>query len=155
MAIIKTIADAEQLVGQEVGLSEWMTITQEQIDQFAAATGDDQWIHVDPARAAKELPGGKTIAHGFLTLSLIPKLTAPFVTFVGLQRTINFGCNKVRFSNMIHCGDRVRIRTKIQSARKRAGALYLVSEHRFEVDGVKKPVCTADTIVMYFLESEE
>ncbi|MFK8053197.1 MAG: MaoC family dehydratase [Woeseiaceae bacterium] len=155
MITISTIADAAALQDQEIGVSEWVEITQQQIDQFAAATGDHQWIHVDPERAARELPGGKTIAHGYLTLALIPKLTSEFVRFEGLQRTINFGCNKVRFSTMISPGDRVRIRTSVVSARKRAGALYLVSQHRIEVEGQKKPACSADTIGMYFLDAED
>ncbi|MEM7762813.1 MAG: MaoC family dehydratase [Pseudomonadota bacterium] len=154
MVEISSVADAQALIGTEVGVSDWLEITQAQIDQFASATGDDQWIHVDSERAARELPNGKTIAHGYLTLALIPKLTAEFVQLHGLQRTINFGCNKVRFSTMISPGDRVRIRTSIVSARKRAGALYLVSEHRIEVEGQRKPACTADTIVMYFLDGD-
>lgn len=154
MIIIKSTADAIALVGQEIGVSEWHDITQDQIDQFAEATGDNQWIHVDTERAAKELPGGRTIAHGYFTLALIPKLTSGLVTFEGLQRTINFGCNKVRFSSMVSPGDRVRIHTTVTSARKRAGALHLISEHRIEVEGQRKAACTADTIGLYFLEAD-
>lgn len=148
---IASVADAEALVGQEIGVSKWYEVTQRDIDLFAEATGDNQWIHVDPERAAKELPGGKTIAHGYLTLALIPRLTSEFVEFPGLQRTINFGCNKVRFSAMVCAGDEVRIRTRVARARKRAGALYLVSEHAIELKGARKPACTADTIGLYFL----
>lgn len=150
---IASVADADAYVGKEIGVSDWREVTQQDIDLFAQATGDDQWIHVDPERAADELPGGKTIAHGYLTLALIPRLTRDFVDFVGLQRTINFGCNKVRFSAMVQAGDRVRIRTQVVQVRKRAGALYLVSSHSIELEGARKPACTADTIGLYFLES--
>lgn len=150
---IASVADADAYVGKEIGVSDWREVTQQDIDLFAQATGDDQWIHVDQGRAADELPGGKTIAHGYLTLALIPRLTRDFVDFVGLQRTINFGCNKVRFSTMVQVGDRVRIRTQIVQARKRAGALYLVSSHSIELEGARKPACTADTIGLYFFES--
>ena len=155
MVDISSVEDAKALEGQEIGVSDWLLIDQARINQFALATGDDQWIHVDTERAAREMPDGKTIAHGYLTLGLIPKLTNEFVHFHGLLRMINFGCNKIRFSSMVRPGDRVRIRTKIQSARKRAGALYLVSEHRIEVEGHKKPAATADTIVMYFFADDK
>ncbi|MEM7610354.1 MAG: MaoC family dehydratase [Pseudomonadota bacterium] len=151
MVVIGSVADAAALVGEEIGVSRWHEVTQAQIDQFAEATGDKQWIHVDVERARRELPGGKTIAHGYLTLSLIPKLTGELVQFEGLQRTINFGCNKVRFSSMVQSGDHVRIRTSVTSARQRAGALYLVSQHQIEVQGQRKPACTTDTIGLYFL----
>ncbi len=153
MITIATIADAQALVGDEIGVSSWYTVSQQKIDLFAEATGDDQWIHTDPERAAREMPGGKTIAHGYMTLALIPKLTSEFVQFEGLQRTINFGCNKVRFSAMVCSGDRVRIRTTVEMARQRAGALYLVSAHRIEVEGQRKPACTADSIGLYFLSA--
>lgn len=152
MIRIGSVDDARALEGQEIGVSEWVTVDQRCIDQFAEATGDDQWIHTDPERARRDLPGGVTIAHGYLTLALIPRLTRDLVEFPGLQRTINFGCNKVRFSAPVPSGARVRCRTTVKSARQRAGALYLVSEHRIEVDGQRKPACVADTIVMYFFD---
>ena len=100
MHIIRSIEDAKSLEGQEIGVSDWITIDQERIDCFADATDDYQWIHVDRERAAKELPNGKTIAHGYLTLSLIPALSANFVRFENLARALNFGCNKVRWCRM-------------------------------------------------------
>ena len=148
---IASVADAAALVGQEIGVSDWYEVTQDAIDRFAEATGDDQWIHVDVERARAEMPDGRTIAHGYLTLGLIPMLTGQMVEFVGLERTINFGCNKVRFSTPVHSGDRVRARTTILQARQRAGALYLVSKHAIEIEGARKPACTADTIGLYFL----
>jgi acyl dehydratase len=95
--LITSIDDAKALEGQEVGLSDWVVIDQNRIDQFAEATTDYQWIHVDTERAARELPEGKTIAHGYLTLALIPALTGDFIEVKNLTRAINFGLNKVRF----------------------------------------------------------
>lgn len=150
MHTIKSIEDAKALEGQEVGVSDWLTIDQERIDKFADATDDFQWIHVDQARAARELPDGKTIAHGYLTLALIPALTNAFVHFENLARAINFGCNKVRFYTTVPVGSRVRGRATVLQARKRGGALHLLSEVKVEVDGEKKPACIAETLGIYF-----
>jgi acyl dehydratase len=151
---ISSIDDAKALEGQEAGVSEWVTIDQERIDKFAEATGDFQWIHVDQERAAAELPNGTTIAHGYLTLALIPVLTGGFIEVTNLERAINFGCNKVRFYTMVPVGSRVRCRGKVLQARKRGGALHLLSEVRIEVEGEKKPACVAETLAMYFFEEE-
>jgi acyl dehydratase len=150
--IIRSIEDAKALEGREVGISDWMTIDQARIEKFAEATDDFQWIHVDEARAARELPNGKTIAHGYLTLALIPALTGGFVTVENLARALNFGCNKVRFYTMVPTGARVRGRATVLQARKRGGALHLTSEVRIEVEGERKPACVAETIGMYFFE---
>ncbi|MGI9203868.1 MAG: MaoC/PaaZ C-terminal domain-containing protein, partial [Woeseiaceae bacterium] len=103
-------------------------------------------------RAAAELPDGKTIAHGYLTLALIPTLTGGFVEVANLTRAMNFGCNKIRFYTMVPVGSRVRGRATVIQARKRAGALHLLSEVRVEVEGEKKPACVAETLGMYFFE---
>ena len=150
MHIINSIDDAKQLEGQEVGLSDWTVIDQTRIDQFAEATSDYQWIHVDTERAAREMPGGKTIAHGYLTLALIPALTADFIHVENLERAINFGVNKVRFYTPVLCGARVRCRATILQVRRRAGAMLLTSEVRIEVDNERKPACVAETLGMYF-----
>lgn len=150
MHVIRSIEDAKALEGQEVGLSDWILVDQQRINQFAEATGDYQWIHVDPDRAKRELPGGKTIAHGYLTLSLIPTLTGGFVHVENLERALNFGCNKVRFYTMVPVGSRVRGRAVVKQARMRAGALHLLSEIRVEVEGERKPACIAETLGMYF-----
>lgn len=150
MPLIKSIEDAKALEGQEVGLSDWAVVDQHRIDQFAEATADHQWIHVDTERAAREMPDGKTIAHGYLTLSLIPSLTTGFVEFENLERAINFGTNKVRFYTPVPAGSRVRARGTILQARQRAGALLLTSEVRIEVEGERKPACVAETLGMYF-----
>ncbi len=148
---IHSIEDARSLEGQEVGLSDWTVIDQHRVDQFAEATSDHQWIHVDVERAAREMPGGKTIAHGYLTLALIPSLTGNFLEFENLERAINFGTNKVRFYTPVPVGARVRARGTVLQARSRAGALLLTSEVRIEVEGERKPACVAETLGMYFL----
>ena len=149
MHTIKSIDDAKALEGQEVGVSDWIVIDQDRINRFAEATNDFQWIHVDVDRAGKELPDGKTIAHGYLTLSLISALTDNFVHMENLTRAMNFGCNKVRFYTMVPVGSRVRARATVKQARKRAGALHLLSEVKIEVEGERKPACVAETLGMY------
>lgn len=150
MRIITSIDDAKALVGEEVGLSDWVVIDQHRIDQFAEATADHQWIHVDTERAVREMPDGKTIAHGYLTLALIPALTGDFVHVENLARAINFGLNKVRFYAPVPVGSRLRGRAVVLKAQKRAGALLLTSEVRLEVEGHRKPACVAETLGMYF-----
>ncbi len=150
--VIKSIEDAKALKGKEVGLSDWVEIDQQKIDRFAKATGDFQWIHVDTERAEKELPDVKTIAHGFFMLALIPALTGDFIQVENLARAINFGCNKVRFYTAVPVGSRVRGRATVLKARKRAGALHLLSEVKIEVEGERKPACVAETLGMYFFK---
>ena len=152
LRIIESIEDAKALEGEEVGLSDWVVIDQHRIDQFAEATGDYQWIHVDTERAAREMPNGRTISHGYLTLSLIPALTGNFVEIVNLARAINFGLNKVRFYAPVPVGSKLRARAKVLQARRRAGALLLTSETRLEVEGERKPACVAETLGMYFFK---
>lgn len=152
MRIITSIDDAKSLEGEEIGLTDWVVIDQHRIDQFAEATGDHQWIHVDTERAARELPDGKTIAHGYLTLSLVPALANHLLEFENLARAINFGTNKVRFYTPVYSGARVRARAVILQARRRAGALLLTSEVRIEVEDERKPACVAEILGMYFFE---
>jgi acyl dehydratase len=150
--LIKSIDDGKALEGEEIGLSEWVVVDQTRIDEFAEATGDYQWIHVDTERAARELPNGTTIAHGYLTLALIPALTSKFIEFENLARVVNFGANKVRFYTPVPAGARVRARAIGLQARRRAGALLLTSEVRIEVEGEKKPACVAEILGMYFFD---
>jgi len=150
LKVIRSIEDAKALEGEEVGLSDWVVIDQHRIDQFAEATTDYQWIHVDTERAAKEMPNGKTIAHGYLTLALIPAFTGNFVEVVNLERAINFGLNKVRFLAPVPVGAKLRGRATVLQARRRAGALMLTSEVRIEIEGERKPACIAETLGMYF-----
>ena len=148
--VIKSIEDAKALEGEEIGLSDWVVIDQHRIDEFAEATGDHQWIHVDTERAAEEMPNGKTIAHGYLILSLVPALSANFIEFENLARAINFGANKVRFYTPVPAGVRVRARASALQTRRRAGALLLTSEVRIEVEDERKPACVAEVLGMYF-----
>ncbi|MDH4126338.1 MAG: MaoC family dehydratase [Gammaproteobacteria bacterium] len=151
--LITSIEDARALEGEEVGLSDWIVIDQNRIDEFAEATADYQWIHVDTERARRELPDGRTIAHGYLTLSLIPALTGKFIEVRNLARAINFGLNKVRFYTPVPSGARVRARATVLQARMRAGALLLTSEVRIEVENERKPACVAETLGMYFFDA--
>ena len=154
MHTIESIADAKALVGAEVGVSDWVVIDQHRIDQFAEATGDYQWIHVDTERAARVMPDGKTIGHGYLTLALIPALTSDFVEVKNLARAINFGLNKVRFYAPVPVGAKIRARATVLQARLRGGALLLTSEMRLEVEGERKPACVAETLGMYFFNDD-
>ncbi len=149
---IESIEDAKALEDCELGVSEWITINQERINQFANATGDDQWIHVDSSRAKNELPDGKTIAHGYLTLSLIPTLTRNFIEVAGLSQVINFGCNKVRFYSTVNEGDKVRARGTLLQARKRGSMIQLLSKISVEVEGSKKPACVVEMLVLLVMK---
>jgi acyl dehydratase len=152
--IVRTIEDAKALVGQEIGVSEWVVVDQARINQFAAATDDHQWIHTDTERAKAEMPGGQTIAHGYLLISLMPALMDKLVEMPTLQRAINYGLNKVRFKNPVPSGSRVRLRSVLLQAQKRAGALQVILENTLEIEGQPKPACVAEVIALYFLEGE-
>ena len=142
--------DIESLVGQETGISDWFEVTQDKVNLFAEATGDHQWIHVDVERAKKEMPTGGTIAHGYMTLSLIPMLSAQIMRIEGVTRGINYGCNKVRFTNMVPVGSRVRGRQKLLQVEKRAGGLQLINEFTIEIEGADRPACVAQTISIVY-----
>jgi acyl dehydratase len=137
-------ADLESIVGQEVGVSPWHEITQTQVNKFAEATGDHQWIHVDVERATREIGG--PIAHGYLTLSLLPMLSAQVMKVEGVQRGINFGSNKVRFTNMVPVGSRVRLKQKCLSVEPRAGGKQVTMESTIEIEGKDRPACVAESI---------
>lgn len=138
------------LAGQEIGVSDWVVIDQNRIDLFAEATGDRQWIHVDADRARRELPNGKTIAHGYLTLSLIPMLAAQIMRISGASRGINYGSNKVRFTGAVPAGSRVRGRQKILSVESRGEAVQVASQFTIEIEGEQRPACIAETIGLVF-----
>lgn len=150
--VIRNMEDAKALEGKELGISEWIVVGQERINQFADATDDHQWIHTDPERAAKEFPLGTTCAHGYLTISLIPALIEGMIEFPGLERLINYGINKARFRTMVPSASRVRLRATLKSARKRAGALQAIILCEIELEGERRPVASAEVIVMYFLK---
>ena len=144
-------ADLAQYVGEEIGVSDWLTVDQALIDKFADATGDHQWIHVDVERAKKDMPGGKTIAHGFLTLSLIPMLSQQISHINNVRNGINYGCNKVRFTNPVEAGSRVRARAKLVAADElKGGGVRLTNEVTIEIEGQEKPACIAETMAIVY-----
>src|SRR5258707_12881762 len=128
-------ADLAQYVGKEIGVSDWFTVDQAIIDKFADATGDHQWIHVDVERAKREMPGGKTIAHGYLTLSLVPRLAATLYRVKNRSRGLNYGSNRVRFTGPVPAGARVRLRLKFKSVEKIEGGVRRASSRPSGVRG--------------------
>ena len=147
---VRTIAyaDVASLAGQEVGVSDWFEVTQEKVNLLAEATGDHQWIHVDVERATREIGG--PIAHGYLTLSLIPMLGAQILRVEGVTRGINYGANKVRFTNMVRVGKRVRMRQKLVNAEAKSGGLQLTNECTLEIEGEERPACVAETLSVIY-----
>jgi acyl dehydratase len=137
-------------IGEEIAVSDWLEVTQARINQFADATGDHQWIHVDPARAAAELPSGRTIAHGFLTLSLLSTLIRESIQFTGLRMAINYGLNRVRFVSPVPSGSRIRALITLQSADAVSGGFQATWQVTIEREGSDKPACVADWIVRYY-----
>lgn len=139
-----------EMVGQEIGLGDWVEVTQERIDRFADATGDHQWIHVDPERAAQG-PFGTTIAHGYLTLSMIPALGGGGLPIDGVKMGINYGLDRVRFITPVAVGSKVRGRRKLVEVKEGEGFVQLKVEVTVEIDGKDKPACVAETLSrMYF-----
>ena len=144
---ITTIRDR---IGRELAVSDWIEITQQRIDEFANATGDRQWIHVDPARAAAESPFKTTIAHGFLTLSLVSELMRKAVQFTGLRMAINYGVNRVRFVSPVPSGSRVRGRFTPAAVEDVSGGVQVTWQATVEREGGDKPSCVAEWIVRYY-----
>ena len=140
--------DLPSLVGQETGVSDWLEISQARVNQFAEATGDHQWIHVDVERATREIGG--PIAHGYLTLSLIPFLGAGLLNVKGVTRGINYGSDKVRFTNMVRVGKRVRMRQKLIGAEPKSGGMQMRNECTIEIEGEDRPACVAETISIVY-----
>jgi acyl dehydratase len=150
MKVFSTPAELAAAVGTEIGVGDWLAVEQSRIDQFAEATGDHQWIHVDPERAAAG-PFGATIAHGFLTLSLIPALGQQIYRVEGVRMGINYGLNKVRFPAPVRVGSKVRARVAIAEATEVAdGGYQFVSRFTIEVEGQEKPACVAETVTRLY-----
>jgi acyl dehydratase len=150
MLEVQTPYDMQQYVGQELGVSDWLKIDQARIDAFAEVSGDDNWIHVDVERAKRELPGGKTIAHGMLTLSLITHLGTTICRVRERSRGINYGSNKVRFTAPVQCGARVRLHRTLERCDPIEGGVRLTFGNRVEIEGVERPAMVAETVsVMY------
>ena len=137
--------DLAQHIGRELGPSDWMTVDQAMIDKFADATGDHQWIHVDVERAKKEMPGGKTIAHGFLTLSLVPRMAASLIQITHRSRGINYGSNKVRFTSPVPAGARIRLKQRIVAVDEVPGnGVRVTTEVSVEIEGQERPALVAE-----------
>lgn len=150
MKTFQTIAELVALTGQEVAVSDWTTITQEQVNLFADATGDHQWIHVDPVKAAAG-PFGATIAHGFLTLSLIPQFFDRSFTIIGSRMGVNYGLNKVRFTAPVPVGSRLRARMKLLASEPIDNAgVQMTWEVTVDREGSGKPVCVAESLVRHY-----
>lgn len=141
-------ADIPSLVGTDVGTSDWLDITQDRVNRFADATGDHQWIHVDIERATKELGG--PIAHGYLVVSLIPFLAKNIVQYSGVGRGINYGSNKVRFTNTVPVGSRVRMHMKMLAAEPRGGGMQVTNLLTIEVEGEQRPACVAEVVSLIY-----
>ncbi len=146
MRVIASLQELKQLVGEEIALSDWITITQERVQQFADATGDHQWIHLDVERSRAESPYGGTIAHGFLTLSLLPMLMASSVQMRDVRMGVNYGLNKVRFPAPVPVGSRLRARIVLLSVEDISGGAQVVWQVTIEREGSDKPVCVAESI---------
>ena len=143
---IRHLEELRGQIGREVAVSDWLTVTQERINLFAEATEDRQWIHVDPARAAAESPFGGTVAHGFLTLSLLPRLAADTLVLPGAKLTVNYGLNRARFPSPVRAGQRIRAHFSPASVEDVASGVQLTWSVTIEVEGSEKPACVAETV---------
>ena len=143
-------ADMKAYIGKSVGTSEWVLVDQAMIDGFAAATGDHQWIHVDVERAKREMPNGKTIAHGYLTLSLLPRLGDSIYRIRKVSRALNYGTNKVRFTSMVPSGSRVRLHYLLKGVVDVKGGVRMTFESTVELEGSEKPALVAEALFMAF-----
>jgi acyl dehydratase len=154
------LADLQGRIGQEIHLSPWLEISQERVRAFADATGDHQWIHVDPERAARESPWRAPIAHGYLTLSLYPMLRglvdADRPVFAGVKQVVNYGLDRLRFPSAVKVGSRIRAHCVLRKVEEVGGGLQVTETFTVEIDGEPKPACVAEAIMrMYFQTSPE
>lgn len=150
MKTFERLADLQALVGQDLGESDWVLVDQARIDRFADATGDHQWIHIDPARAAAG-PFGTTIAHGFLTLSLLPMMFESAYAVADARMGVNYGLNRLRFPAPVPAGSKLRGRFKLLSYEPLDGGAQLVVEATIEREGSAKPVCVAESVTRRYL----
>jgi acyl dehydratase len=151
MLAVETFDALKAYVGKEIGASDWLTVSQERIKQFAEATGDKQWIHVEPQRAKKESPYGTTVAHGFLTLSLISYFLRDVIRIgSGARLTVNYGLNRVRFPSPVREGSRIRGHFTLVSLHDRSDSQEAVFSCSVECEGNSKPCCVAEWIVRYY-----
>jgi acyl dehydratase len=144
------VNDLKGLVGQELGVSPWYLVTQDEINLFADATHDHQWIHVDPERARRESPFGGPIAHGYYTLSLAPYLISQTFVVTGIRMGVNYGIDRLRFPSPLKIGQSVRARVKLENVDDVAGGVQALLQVTWESDGGIKPVCAADVLYRYY-----
>ena len=149
MRVFENLDEMAKEVGNEIGVSEWVEIDQDRINLFADATGDHQWIHIDAERTQKEL-GMPTIAHGYLTLSLLPMLSSKVSGVKSVNRGINYGSNKVRLTNMVPVNSKVRARVKLLKMEPKAGGQQVTNEVTMEVEGSDRPAMVAETLSLLF-----
>lgn len=151
MRVFNDFDELKAAVGAEVGVSDWIEITQDRINRFAEATGDEQWIHVDTERAARESPGGTTIAHGLLSLSLIPMFIRGIIGVKGLKNTLNYGANRIRYLTPVPAGSRLRARVTVMEAEDvPPDALRVTYKVTIELEGGKRPACVAEVIGQHY-----
>ena len=148
--VIPHLADLHNYVGKELGLSDWMTITQNDIDVFAKLTGDEQWIHVDPVRAARESPFGTTVAHGFMILSYASKFSYETLEIGDVAMGLNYGLDKLRFTSPTPVGSRVRGRVSLLEVEEKPPGVKYKINIVFEREGQEKPVCVAEWLAMAY-----
>ena len=149
--VIEGPDELKQWVGKHLGHSPWVEVTQERVNQFADATGDHQWIHVDVERAKAESPFGGPIAHGYLTLSMLPTMMPAVVQVTGFKLGVNYGCNRIRFMSPVPVGSQLRAGVKIVSVEDIAGGVQTTFEVTYEVEGSAKPACVAEIILRNYL----
>ena len=150
--VLKNLQALKEFVGKEIGVTEWFSVTQERIAQFAEATEDRQWIHVDAARAERESPYGATIAHGFLTLSLISQFVHEVMRIEGgVRLAVNYGLNRVRFPAAVRVNSRIRARVGLLAFKEIADAAEAIYSVAVEIEGAEKPGCVAEWIVRYYV----
>ena len=149
-AALTTLDELREQIGRELAVSDWFTVSQEGIDRFAEATGDDQWLHVDVERAARESPYGATIAHGFFTLSLIGTLLRDAIALEGVGMSVNYGLNRVRFMAPVIAGSRIRGRFVVASVEESGKAVQVVWRVTVERESGSKPCCVAEWIALYY-----
>ena len=147
MRILNDRPEIIESAGTELGVSSWVEISQERIDMFADATGDRQWIHIDPERAESG-PFGATVAHGYLTLSMIPFLSAQVYAFAGNLARVNYGLNRVRFVNPVRVNSRIRNRVDVLEVKEQDKGLQVTLQHTVEIEGEDKPACVAEAVVL-------
>src|SRR5690606_38418974 len=150
MLLVDTPADLATYCGQSLGTSQWFTVTQDQIDHYARLTGDDHWVHVDVARAQSDMPDGKTIAHGFFILSLIPLLARDIFKIEIRGKGLNYGLNHLRFVSPVPVGSKVRLQQSLLDAQPKNGGTLFTFENKFEIEGEARPALVATMLLLIY-----